>query len=373
MARSRNIKPGFFKNEILAELSPETRLLFIGLWCIADREGRFEDRPKKIKMELFAADDFSVSDSLDQLASSGFLVRYEVDRRKYVQIVNFIKHQMPHHKEVPSDIPAPPGSPQVTRHAYDVSPDVRSSVFSRDGMKCLRCGTKDSLSIDHIVSLSQGGDNAITNLQTLCTSCNSAKGGATKDYRKTVIESTLMQRQANDGASCPSDSLIPDSLIPDSLIPDSLIPDSSPLIPDSSVAPAALSGKAPRKRGAKPVPDSAAVWASYSEAYERRYSVPPVRNASVNAHLAQLVGKLGAAEAPFVAAHFVKSQNGLYVAAMHPTNLLLRDAEKLRTEWATGRQVTRTQAQQADRTQTNANAFDGLLAAAEMEYANAKS
>lgn len=135
----------------------------------------------------------------------------------------------------------------------------------------------------------------------------------------------------------------------------------------------ALSGKAPRKRGSKPAPASSDVWASYAEAYESRYGVEPVRNASVNAHLAQVVGKLGAEEAPAVAAHFVRSQNGLYVAAMHPTNLLLRDAEKLRTEWATGRITTRTQAMQADRTQTNANAFAGLIAKAEQDAINAQS
>ena len=94
-----------------------------------------------------------------------------------------------------------------------------------------------------------------------------------------------------------------------------------------------------------------------------------MRNASVNAHLAQVVGKLGVDEAPAVAAHFVGSQNGLYVAAMHPTNLLLRDAEKLRTEWATGRGMTRTQAAMADRTQTNLNAFAPHLAAAEAREA----
>ena len=144
------------------------------------------------------------------------------------------------------------------------------------------------------------------------------------------------------------------------------IPGVSPRPP----APAAPSGKAPRKaRGAKPAPPSAELWESYSRAYQDRYGVPPVRNASVNAHLAQVVGKLGPSEAPAVAAHFVQSQNGLYVAAMHPTNLLLRDAEKLRTEWATGRMVTRTQAQQADRTQTNFNAFAPLLAAAEAREA----
>ncbi len=40
--RSRNIKPDFFLNEDLAEVSHTSRLLFIGLWCFADRDGRFE-------------------------------------------------------------------------------------------------------------------------------------------------------------------------------------------------------------------------------------------------------------------------------------------------------------------------------------------
>jgi hypothetical protein len=49
---------------------------------------------------------------------------------------------------------------------------------------------------------------------------------------------------------------------------------------------------------------------------------------------------------------------------MHDTALLLRDAAGLRTQWATRRQVTGTQAQQADRTQTNANVFAPLIAEA---------
>ena len=215
MARARNIKPGFFKNELLAEMPPETRLLFMGLWCLADREGRFEDRPKKIKMELFPCDSFSIEDSLALLAKDGFLLRYEVDGKRYAQVVNFTKHQMPHHKEVPSDIPAPPGCAQVTRHSYDVPAKVREEVFARDGNACLKCGALESLSLDHIKPLGSGGDNSTNNLQTLCTSCNSSKGNTTKDYRKSNVAPTLSQRQAKQGAPCPSDSLIPDSLIPD--------------------------------------------------------------------------------------------------------------------------------------------------------------
>lgn len=221
MARSRNIKPGFFKNELLADMPPETRLLFMGLWCLADREGRFEDRPKKIKMELFPCDSFSIEDSLTLLERGGFLLRYEVGGKRYAQVVNFTKHQMPHHKEVPSEIPAPPGHAQITKHTYDVSKETREAVFARDGDACLKCGTTENLSLDHIVPLASGGDNATSNLQTLCKSCNSSKGNTTKDHRQTNVDATLKQSQNNVIAHCPSDSLIPDSGFSDSLIPES--------------------------------------------------------------------------------------------------------------------------------------------------------
>jgi hypothetical protein len=115
---------------------------------------------------------------------------------------------------------------------------------------------------------------------------------------------------------------------------------------------------------ATPAAPTAAVWAAYAEAYQKRYQAAPVRNAMVNGQLAKFVARLPADEAPHVACFYVGHQNGLYVAAMHPVNILLRDAEKLRTEWATKRQVTRTQAAMADKTQTNLNAFGPLIAEA---------
>ena len=98
MARSRNIKPGFFVNEDLVELPFATRLLFAGLWTLADREGRLDDRPKRIKMAIFPADDVDVDASLDELATSGLIVRYAVDGNGYIQICNFAKNQNPHHQ-----------------------------------------------------------------------------------------------------------------------------------------------------------------------------------------------------------------------------------------------------------------------------------
>ena len=118
----------------------------------------------------------------------------------------------------------------------------------------------------------------------------------------------------------------------------------------------------PKKPAAKKEPTpTAETWNAYAAAYERRYRVPPVRNTAVNGQLSQLVSRLGAGEAPQVAAWYVNHQNQFYVGGGHSVGLLLRDCEKLRTQWATGRQVTATQALQADKTQTNLSAFSSMI------------
>ena len=122
MARTRSIKPGFFDNEILGDLPALTRLLFIGLWCIADREGRLEDRPKRIKKALLGYDDVStndVSEMLQELHNGGFVVRYAIQGEDFIQIVNFTKHQNPHVKEKGSEIPPPPEEPTYRRYGED--------------------------------------------------------------------------------------------------------------------------------------------------------------------------------------------------------------------------------------------------------------
>lgn len=54
---------------------------------------------------------------------------------------------------------------------------TRAHIFKRDGYKCKICGSIKNLSIDHIVSVLNGGSNEYSNLQTLCRRCNSSKGG----------------------------------------------------------------------------------------------------------------------------------------------------------------------------------------------------
>lgn len=132
MARARNLKPSFFKNEQLVELDFWVRLLFAGLWTLADREGRLEDRPKKIKMELFPADDVDVNHGLQQLHDSGFILRYEAGGSKYIQIVKFLEHQNPHVKEAPSIIPTPDEHSANTISTGPITPSLNPDPESLD-------------------------------------------------------------------------------------------------------------------------------------------------------------------------------------------------------------------------------------------------
>lgn len=106
MARARNIKPGTFKNELLGSMEPLAVLLFISLWTLADREGRVEDRPLRIKAETFPyRENIDVNGYLTLLERYGFISRYEVAGIRVIQITKFAEHQNPHGTEKDSTLP----------------------------------------------------------------------------------------------------------------------------------------------------------------------------------------------------------------------------------------------------------------------------
>src|SRR3990167_1425898 len=130
--RIRYMKPGFFKNEDLAALSAMHRLCFAGLWLMADKCGRLEDRPRRIKGELFAYENVEVEPILSDLKQAGFICRYVVKEIPLIQIVNFEKHQRPHKAGPISTLPESPSS-DVDSPSSDVdspSSDVDSPSSS---------------------------------------------------------------------------------------------------------------------------------------------------------------------------------------------------------------------------------------------------
>lgn len=285
MARARNIKPGIMENETLADLSHTHRLLFIYLWMLADRDGRLEDRPKRIRIQAFPYDDVNVDSMLDDLAAKGFILRYTAAETDIIQVMNFAKHQAPHIREKASDLPSP-------------------------------------------------------------------EQGTAK-----VVPSTV---QGNSDASPRS----PDSLIlrsSDSLIPDSLIPEEEPL--PVADAPASESNvKVLKPKAQKPKTEAQVAncrtWEFYSKAYFARYGAEPVRNAKVNGQVAQLVTRLGADEAPYVAAYYVTISDSFFLRASHEFGLLVARAEGIRTQWITGRQMNSVTARQMENTQANLSAAE---------------
>jgi hypothetical protein len=117
MPRIRYLKPEFFTDEDLAELPFQTRLFFEGLWCHADKEGRLEYRPRYLKAMIFPYDDVDVEKEVEILAKakgsgkSFIRLYYTPEGLPLIQIVNWAKHQRPHHTEKDSVLPAPPDLP----------------------------------------------------------------------------------------------------------------------------------------------------------------------------------------------------------------------------------------------------------------------
>lgn len=131
-------------------------------------------------------------------------------------------------------------------------------------------------------------------------------------------------------------------------------PVAAPLEPPPS------SPKLARRKPAKTPSASTSTWNLYARAYEARYGVEPVRNARTNGQMAQVVQRLPAADAPHVAEHFLRSQYARYVAAGHPVGMLLQDAEKLHTEWRTGRSATAHEARRRDEQSAKGQMFEAL-------------
>jgi len=111
MARIRTIKPAFFRHANLFDAEKETglplRVAYAGLWTACDREGRFEWKPRELKLDALPFDEVDFSRVLNALASRGHIVRYVVDGQAYGVIPSWHDHQVINNREAPSVLPEP--------------------------------------------------------------------------------------------------------------------------------------------------------------------------------------------------------------------------------------------------------------------------
>lgn len=124
--RIRQVKPEFWRDEHLGDLSDTARLVYIGLWMQADDGGWFRENVTEIAADLFpfcsrATRERKVSTSLSVLLSLGRIVSHPCGH-------TFI--------------------PKMTEHQRFAAPEKRVYTFARQHEKCpaevIPAGTRGS-------------------------------------------------------------------------------------------------------------------------------------------------------------------------------------------------------------------------------------
>ncbi len=109
----RSVRPEFFTDAKMARLSHSARLLYIGLWCLADDDGRGRLLPKHIEGELFPYEKIDFLGLWHELESIRRVRTYQTDGEQYFVIPKFTEYQKPNRK-YDSKLPEPPGEDNGT-------------------------------------------------------------------------------------------------------------------------------------------------------------------------------------------------------------------------------------------------------------------
>lgn len=136
MARIRTVKPEFFTSEDIISLSPFARLLYIGMWCEADREGRFAWKPNTLKLRYLPADNIEIYSLCDEIVAAGLVVTYG-DGLAFIP--SFSKHQSINPREAASTFPAP------VEYSNNCSPRVTDASLTVTDMQRGRKEGKESI------------------------------------------------------------------------------------------------------------------------------------------------------------------------------------------------------------------------------------
>jgi len=134
MPRVRTIRPEFFTAEDIVALSASARLLYIALWCEADREGRMAWTPATFRLRYFPADQIDIDKLAGELIERELVVPYG-DGLAYLP--NFTTWQCLNARESASKLPAPDASARVKQAS---GRDSDASMEKREDASGTRTG-----------------------------------------------------------------------------------------------------------------------------------------------------------------------------------------------------------------------------------------
>lgn len=200
MGRIRTIKPEFFRHETLFDLEKETglpiRVAFAGLFCCCDREGRFEWKPKQLKLDILPWDECDFSRVLDALTTRGFIVRYASEGREFGHIPSWKRHQVLNNREKESDLPGPEHCQVVTDACATREPRVTEITQGKgregEGKGRGKEGEQEGRVARDVVSLNGKAATA----RTLLAFLNDKAGRA---YQDTTVNLELIVARLKEG------------------------------------------------------------------------------------------------------------------------------------------------------------------------------
>lgn len=143
--RIRTIKPEFFTHEELYEAEAKTklplRLAYVGLWCVADRDGRFRWQPRRLGVQIMPYDSVDFDAVMEALLAAGFVDRYG-EEGEFGVIPSFSRHQCINAREAVSKLPDPAVSPKRTcMHVHAHETHVQDCDASRASPSRVKCKT----------------------------------------------------------------------------------------------------------------------------------------------------------------------------------------------------------------------------------------
>ena len=130
MARIRTIKPEFFTSEDIVGLSPLARLLYIAVWCEADKEGRLAWKPMTFKLRYFPGDNCDIQAMCKEIVDAGLVKLYG---EGYAVVPAFKAHQHINPRESDSQLPEPVAIVTRAARVKHASPRVNSEIDPQVG------------------------------------------------------------------------------------------------------------------------------------------------------------------------------------------------------------------------------------------------